>query len=146
MYQISFYVILFHQISCDLIWSKVIWSNLILSNLIWHHLVSPDLIQYHLIWYYLIYSVLTWSRILLDLIWSKLDIIWSNLIQFHQNRFYLILSDFISCGLIKSKQDLPWQQGWPCPPSLRTGTLNILQVPPCLTTHSWHTSDKDIHI
>ena len=40
----------------------------------------------------------------------------------------------------------PCRQGWPCPPSLASGTLNILQVPPFLTSPppSWHTSNKDI--
>ena len=38
-----------------------------------------------------------------------------------------------------------WHQGWPCPPSLRSGTLNVLQVPPFLTPPSWHTSDWDIN-
>ena len=33
------------------------------------------------------------------------------------------------------KQHHPWHQWWPCPPSLRSGTLNILQVPPFLTPH-----------
>ena len=44
------------------------------------------------------------------------------------------------------KQDHFWHQGWPCPPSLWSGTLNFLQVPPFLTPHSWHTSNKDINM
>ena len=38
----------------------------------------------------------------------------------------------------------PWI--WPCPPSLQSGTLNVLQVPPLRTTHSYHTSFKDMNI
>ena len=30
-------------------------------------------------------------------------------------------------------QGHPWCQGWPCPPCLRSGTLNVIQVPPFLT-------------
>ena len=33
-----------------------------------------------------------------------------------------------------------WCQEHPCLPSLRSGTLNVLQVPPFLTPPSWHTS------
>ena len=32
-----------------------------------------------------------------------------------------------------------WCQGWPCLPSLLSGTLNVLQVPPLWTEGSWHT-------
>ena len=31
------------------------------------------------------------------------------------------------------KKHHPWHQWWPCPPCLRSGTLNVLQVPPLLT-------------
>ena len=37
-----------------------------------------------------------------------------------------------------------WRQEWPYPPCLRSGTLNVLQVPPFLTPPSWHTSKWDI--
>ena len=43
------------------------------------------------------------------------------------------------------KQGHPWHQGWLCPPCLLSGTLNILQVPPWRTPHSWHTSNKGIN-
>ena len=42
-------------------------------------------------------------------------------------------------------QGHPCCQGWPCLPCLRSGTLNVLQVPPFLTPPSWHTSDWDIN-
>ena len=34
---------------------------------------------------------------------------------------------------VRVKQDHPWHQGWPCPPNLWSGTLNVLQVPPFMT-------------
>ena len=43
---------------------------------------------------------------------------------------------------LRVKKHHPWHQGWPCPPSLQSGTLNVLQVPPLLTPHSWHTSNS----
>ena len=36
-------------------------------------------------------------------------------------------------------------QEWPCPPSLLSGTLNVHQVLPWRTPHSWHTSNKNIN-
>lgn len=30
---------------------------------------------------------------------------------------------------LRVKQDHPWHQGWPCPPSILSGTLNVIQVP-----------------
>ena len=42
------------------------------------------------------------------------------------------------------KQSHPWYQVWTCPSSLLAGTLNIFQVLPWRTPHSWHTSNKDI--
>ena len=39
------------------------------------------------------------------------------------------------------KKHHSWRQEWPCPPCLRSGTLNVLQVPPFLTPPSWHTSN-----
>ena len=48
-----------------------------------------------------------------------------------------------SLGSTKYIHDI---KGWPCPPGLRSGTLlNVLQVPPWRTPHSWHTSKKDIN-
>ena len=44
------------------------------------------------------------------------------------------------------RQGHPRYQGWPCPPSLHSGTLIVLLVPPFLTPHSWHTSNKYINI
>ena len=49
------------------------------------------------------------------------------------------------CIFLGSTYDHPWHQGWPCPPSFPSGTLNVLQIPPFLTPHSWHTSNKDIN-
>ena len=46
---------------------------------------------------------------------------------------------------LRVKKHHPWHHGWPFPPSLWSGTLNVLQVPPFLTPHSWHTSNKDIN-
>ena len=34
-----------------------------------------------------------------------------------------------------------WRHGWPCPPCLRSRTLNFLQVSPFLTPPSWCTSN-----
>ena len=38
-----------------------------------------------------------------------------------------------------------WRQEWPCPPFLRSGTPNVLQVPAFLAPPSWHTSNWDIN-
>ena len=35
-----------------------------------------------------------------------------------------------------------WHQGWPCPPSLLSETLNVLQKPPLRTEDSWHTFNQ----
>ena len=40
----------------------------------------------------------------------------------------------------------PWRQGWPCPRSVLSGTLNVLHVPPWRTPHSWHKSNKDVNM
>ena len=40
----------------------------------------------------------------------------------------------------------PWCQGLHCPPSLLSGTLIVLQVPPWRTPHSWHTSNEDFNM
>ena len=42
-------------------------------------------------------------------------------------------------------QHNPWHYGWPCPPSLQSGTLNIFQVTPFLTPPSWRTYNWDIN-
>ena len=39
------------------------------------------------------------------------------------------------------KQDYLWHQGWPCPPSLPSGTLNVLKVSPFLTPQSLFVCD-----
>ena len=41
-------------------------------------------------------------------------------------------------------QGNPWHQGWPCPPSLLSEALNILQVPPWWTTPSLNILQKKI--
>ena len=46
---------------------------------------------------------------------------------------------------LRVDQGHPWCQEWPCPPSLWSGTLNVLQVPQFLIPPSWHTSCKDIN-
>ena len=46
---------------------------------------------------------------------------------------------------LRVKQGHPGYQGWPCPPSFLSGTINVLQVPSFWTPHSWHTSNKDIN-
>ena len=43
------------------------------------------------------------------------------------------------------KKHHSWCQEWPSPKCLRSGTLNVLQVPSFLTPPSWHTSNKDIN-
>ena len=43
------------------------------------------------------------------------------------------------------KKHHSWHQEWPSPPCLRSGTLNVLQVPAFLTPPSWHTSNWDIN-
>ena len=43
------------------------------------------------------------------------------------------------------KHGNPWHQRWPCHPSILSGTVYILQVPPWRTPHSWHTLNKDIN-
>ena len=45
-----------------------------------------------------------------------------------------------------AKQSHPWHQGWPCPPSILSGTFNVLQVPPWRTPQFWHTSNKDLKL
>ena len=45
---------------------------------------------------------------------------------------------------LRVKEHHSWRQVLPCHPCLRSGTLNILQVPPWRTPHSWHTSNSDI--
>ena len=47
--------------------------------------------------------------------------------------------------LLGVKKHNSWRQEQPCPPCLRSGTLNVLQVPPFLTPPSWHTSNWDIN-
>ena len=44
------------------------------------------------------------------------------------------------------KQDSPWYEGWHCPQRLRSGTLNILQVPKWRIPLSWHTSTNNINM
>ena len=39
----------------------------------------------------------------------------------------------------------PKHHGWPCPPCLWSGTLNILQVPSFFAPNLWHPSYKDIN-
>ena len=46
--------------------------------------------------------------------------------------------------LLRDKQDHPWHQEWPCPPSLWSGTLNILKVPTFLILPSWQNINKYI--
>ena len=44
------------------------------------------------------------------------------------------------------KKHHSWHQEQSCPPCLRSGSLNVLQVPPYLTTPSWHTSNWDVNM
>ena len=39
------------------------------------------------------------------------------------------------------KQNHPWHQGWPCPPSILSGTIIVLQVPSLRKEGSWHTTN-----
>ena len=45
---------------------------------------------------------------------------------------------------LRVKEHHSRRQEWPCHPCLWSGTLNVLQVPPFLTSSSWHTSNWDI--
>ena len=47
---------------------------------------------------------------------------------------------------LRVKEHHSWRQEWPCHPCLRSGTLNVLQVPPFLTPPSWPSSNWDINM
>ena len=73
-----------------------------------------------------------------DVLWQT----WHTLIT--QTKIKILTQNFQNM-ILGVYQVHPYGQVWPCPPSLRSGTLNFLQVPPFLTPHSWHTSNKDIN-
>ena len=47
---------------------------------------------------------------------------------------------------LEEKKDNLWHQGWQCLPSPQSGTLNILQIPPCRTPNSWDTFNQYINM
>ena len=109
-----------------------IWSNQISFNLIQSNIILSQVVSFELLWS--------------NMFSAKTNPTPSPHIPrlFPFQRAILLSTWNFHCIILKVKQHHPRHKGWQFPPSLQSGTINILQVPPFLTPHSWHPSNKDI--